>query len=47
MSNNVKATGRAKCKVCGQPIKKDTVCIYASGYQTQGHCHKNCPKVKK
>jgi len=46
MSNKVKATGLAKCKVCNQVIKKGTICIYVSGWQTEGHCHKNCPKVE-
>jgi len=47
MSNNVKSTGLARCKVCDEIIKKGTICVYASGWRTAGHCHKTCPKVKK
>ena len=46
MHNDAIATGRAKCKVCGQIIKKGVKCIYVSGWQTAGHCHKNCRRVK-
>lgn len=45
MHNNAIATGRAKCKVCDQIIKKGMRCIYVSGWRTGGHCHKNCRKV--
>jgi hypothetical protein len=45
-NNNEVATGLAKCKVCNVIIKKGTKCIYVSGWQTEGHCHKNCPKVE-
>ena len=44
--NDEIATGKARCKVCDELIKKGTKCIYVSGYHTAGHCHKNCPKVK-
>jgi len=41
--NDEIATGLAKCKVCNELIKKGTRCIYVSGWQTSGHCHKTCP----
>ena len=44
--NDEIATGLAKCKVCNEIIKKGTKCIYVSGWQTSGHCHKNCPGGK-
>lgn len=46
MRNNEIATGKARCKVCDEFIKKGTKCIYVWGWRTEGHCHKNCPKVK-
>ena len=42
MNNQAVATGRAVCKCCGKKIAKGVVCVYVTGWQASGYCHKTC-----
>lgn len=36
-----KATGKAKCMLCGKIIKKDLLSIHIYGFRTEGQIHNN------
>ena len=38
----IRATGRAKCRLCNQLIDKNEIDIIFSGYQSEKHYHKKC-----
>lgn len=43
INNRAVSTGRAKCKVCDEFIKKGIFCIFVRGFHTEAHCHIKCP----
>ena len=36
------ASGRSRCKICGEYIKKDDLQIVASSYHVRQCCHLSC-----
>jgi hypothetical protein len=41
-----RASGRAKCQICGQIIKKGSIAIGYSGYRLDAQCHQKCLTIK-
>jgi len=41
-----RATGRARCRLCSNIIKKNDLDVMFFGYQTEKHYHKKCIDIE-